>query len=61
MFDVNGPEGFFMRECYSKERIKKAYNLVMLYEWDFCDACNDQNLDADEVAELERMLEEAEM
>lgn len=59
MFDINGPEGFFMRECFSRERIKKAFNLIVTFEWDFQDACNDQNLDANEVIELERMLEEA--
>jgi hypothetical protein len=58
MFDVNGPEGFFMRECFSKERIEKAYNLITIFGWDFQDACNDQGLDADEVAELDKMLEE---
>ena len=58
MFDVNGPEGFFMRECLSKERIEKAYNLITIHGWDVVDACNDVGLDADEIMELDKMCEE---
>ena len=58
MFDIDGPEGFFMRECFSKERIDEAFKLVTEDGWTVCDACNKCGLDADEIMELDRRLEE---
>lgn len=58
MFDIDGPEGFFMRECFSKERIDEAFELITEDGWTVCDACNKCDLDADEIMELDRRLEE---
>ena len=60
MFDVNGPEGFFMRECFAKEDAEKAFKAICA-GWEYREACNHYGLDADAIAILDKMLEEAGM
>ena len=56
MFDINGSEGFFMRECYAREDAEKAFKEICA-GGDYDDACKHWRLDADGIAILNKMLE----
>ena len=60
MFDINGPEGFYMRECIAREDAEKAFKYICA-GWNYHDACEHFKLDADAIAILDKMIEEAEM